>query len=163
MTLPRITGSVESWTVLFAKAFALAARTHAPLRRAYVARPWPRLYEHPFSIASFAVERSFAGEPAVFFAKVRAPEQQTLSALDEHLRRFTETLTSPAAAELGRVRNFAHSDPAAFGGPGRRRVDRQSVDRFRRRQLQAPGDGHGLQRLDRLFQLRRGLHGGVGG
>src|SRR5437868_3974429 len=90
-SLVRARGRLEqrpSWAVLFAKAFGLAAQTHAPLRRAFVPRPWPHLYEHPFSVASFAVERDFAGEPAVFFAKARAPERQSLTALDQHLHRF---------------------------------------------------------------------------
>jgi hypothetical protein len=82
--------SRPSWVVLFAKAFALTARTHAALRRAFVSRPWPHLYEHPFCTASFAVERIYGGEPSVFFAKVRSPETHSLAAMDKHLQRFKE-------------------------------------------------------------------------
>jgi hypothetical protein len=77
-----------SWCVLFAKAFGITAHAFAPLRRAFVRWPWPRLYEHPFSIASVAVEREYQGEPGVFFGKIRAPETQSISELDEHLHRF---------------------------------------------------------------------------
>lgn len=77
-----------SWSVLFAKAFGLTAKVHAPLRRCYVRWPWPHFYEHPFSIASMAVERDYCGEPAVFFGKLRAPEDQSIAELDQHLRKF---------------------------------------------------------------------------
>jgi hypothetical protein len=55
------------------------------LRRAYLSFPRPRLYEHPESIASVAVGRDYEGEEAVFFAQLRAPEQQSLAALDQRL------------------------------------------------------------------------------
>jgi hypothetical protein len=80
--------SRPSWSILFAKAFGLVARVHAPLRRCFVRWPWPHFYEHPFSVASMAVERDYQGEPAVFFGKLRAPEEQSLSELDRHLRQF---------------------------------------------------------------------------
>ena len=60
------------------------------LRRAYLSFPRPRLYEHPISIASVAIERAYRGENVVFFAHLRGPDGQTLRALDGHLRRFKE-------------------------------------------------------------------------
>jgi hypothetical protein len=77
-----------SWVVLFTKAYATVAATTPELRRAYVGFPWPHLHEHECSIASVAVERQWRGEDAVFFAHLRAPEDQTLADLDAHLRRF---------------------------------------------------------------------------
>jgi hypothetical protein len=78
------------WCSIFTKAYALVAREFPELRRAYLAYPWPHLYEHPFSVASVAIERRYLGERAVFFAHLRAPEGQPLAALDESLRRYQE-------------------------------------------------------------------------
>src|SRR5258708_3009650 len=40
-----------SWTVVFARAFALVAAEVPELRRAYLGFPRPHLYEHPDSVA----------------------------------------------------------------------------------------------------------------
>jgi hypothetical protein len=83
------TGRV-GWCAIFTKAYARVAVQFPELRRAYLSFPTPRLYQHPFSIASVAVERLYDGENAVLFAHLREPEGQTLRQLDEHLRRFKE-------------------------------------------------------------------------
>jgi hypothetical protein len=77
-----------SWYTLFVKAYGLVACQIPQLRRAYVPFPYARLYEHPCSVASVAMERIFRGEPAVFFAYVRHPENRTLPALEEYLRPY---------------------------------------------------------------------------
>jgi hypothetical protein len=79
-----------SWAVLFAKAYGKVAAAHPELRRAYLPFPWPRLYEHPHSVASIAIERTWQGEPTVVFAHLRAPEKQPLLKLDRQLRRYRE-------------------------------------------------------------------------
>jgi hypothetical protein len=76
-----------SWTALFLRAYSLVARDTAELRRAWVPFPWARLYEHPHSVAAVLIEREVDGEPMVLGAKVRAPEDQSLEAIDAHLRR----------------------------------------------------------------------------
>src|SRR5262245_12488808 len=63
-----------SWCAIFTKAYARVAADFPPLRRAYLPFPWPHLYEHPESVASVAVERTYRGEPAVFFGHLRGPE-----------------------------------------------------------------------------------------
>jgi hypothetical protein len=78
------------WPTLFIKAFALTALTWPQLRRAYLSWPWPRLYEHNYSVASVAIEREFHGESAVFFAHVHGPEFQSLPQIEAHLRRCKE-------------------------------------------------------------------------
>lgn len=83
--LPRI-----GWCSLFVKAHALVAARRPELRRAYFSFPWPRLYEHPDSVASVAIERSFNDENGVFFAHVRSPDRQTLADIETHLRRCKE-------------------------------------------------------------------------
>ena len=52
--------------------------------------PRPYYYEHPFSIASIAIEREYEGENAVFWGHLRRPEQQSLRELQAQLRRFKD-------------------------------------------------------------------------
>lgn len=84
-TRPRV-----SWCALFLKSYGRVAVQVPQLRRAYMAFPISRLYEHPFSIASVALERDYREEEAVFFAHFRSPETQTLAALDHALRHYKE-------------------------------------------------------------------------
>jgi hypothetical protein len=85
------------WCALFIKAYSLVAARRPELRRAFIPLPWPHLYEHPYSVASVAVERRLADEDAVFFTHVRDPENQTVTAIDDHLRRCkTEPVESIA-------------------------------------------------------------------
>lgn len=78
------------WCAIFTKAYAQVAQALPELRRAYIAYPWARLYEHPFSIASIAMEREYAGENGVFFAYVPRPDLLPLLDLEAELRRFKE-------------------------------------------------------------------------
>jgi hypothetical protein len=77
--------SRPSWALLFMKAYALVGANHPPLRRALLEFPWPRLYEHPWMNCALAIERSYRGEHGVFVGLFRAPEQQTISQLQEAL------------------------------------------------------------------------------
>jgi hypothetical protein len=79
-----------SWCAIFTKAYARAAEQFPELRRAYMGFPWARLYEHPSSVASVAVEREYQGEKAVFFAHMRTPEKKDLRDFDRGLRRIKE-------------------------------------------------------------------------
>jgi hypothetical protein len=76
------------WCAIFTKAFGIVAQRFKELRRAYLPFPWAHLYEHPISIASVAIEREYQGENVVFWNHLRAPETQTLAALQGHLSRF---------------------------------------------------------------------------
>jgi hypothetical protein len=78
------------WCAVFTKAYALTAAAYPALRRAYVSFPWPRLYEHPSSVAMVAVERRLGEEDAVLFGPVQAPEQRGLAELDALVRRYKE-------------------------------------------------------------------------
>ena len=77
-----------SLPALFLRAFGLASRKHPELRRAYLRYPWARCYEHPYSVASVALERQFQGEPAVFFGQIIGPENHALKGIDNHLKRY---------------------------------------------------------------------------
>lgn len=79
-----------SWPAIFLKAFALTGRQHPELRHAWVKYPRARIYEHPFTTASVAVERTFAGEPAVFFAQVREVDFASLRFIDRFLKRIKQ-------------------------------------------------------------------------
>jgi hypothetical protein len=74
------------WTAIFAKAQALTAAEMPALRRIYVKLPWPLLYEVPRSVAAVVVERPLDGEPAVFYARIGAPELLPLSAIAARIR-----------------------------------------------------------------------------
>jgi hypothetical protein len=87
----RRAGATVSWTAIFIRAYSLTARQHPELRRAYVPWPWPHLYEHPSSECALLLERDYQGENIVLGARLRTPEEQSLEALDAHLRRFRET------------------------------------------------------------------------
>jgi hypothetical protein len=86
----RLAPHAPGWVALFTKAYAITCLRCPPLRRAYLSFPRPHLYEHPFSIASIAVEREYEGENAVFWGHLRRPEQQSLRELHTQLRRFKE-------------------------------------------------------------------------
>jgi hypothetical protein len=79
-----------SWTVLFAKAIGLVAKVHPELRRAYMAFPWPRLYEHPSSTAAFNVAREINGEAVVVQCLVRRPENRSLAELEGIVRYYQD-------------------------------------------------------------------------
>jgi hypothetical protein len=79
-----------SWCALFTKAYALVSAEFPELRRAYLSVPWARLYEHPETIASLAVERDYGGEKGVLFAQFRSPEKLDLLTLESRMRRFKE-------------------------------------------------------------------------
>jgi hypothetical protein len=91
------------WAALFTKAFALVARRVPEFRRAYLEYPIARLYQHPHSIASVAVEREFDGEPGVFFAHVPQPELSSLRDLEAVLARYKQ---EPVADMFGFILSF---------------------------------------------------------
>jgi hypothetical protein len=86
----RLAPDAPGWCALFTKAYALTALHFPELRRAYLSFPRPTLYEHPFSIASIAVERVYQGENAVFWGHLRRPERVPLRDLQARLRAFKE-------------------------------------------------------------------------
>lgn len=65
------------WTALFAKAFAIAAQQHAPLRRVHASLPWPHLIEAPHAQGCVMVEAQDGQEtllaPARLFRAHDAP------------------------------------------------------------------------------------------
>jgi hypothetical protein len=88
-----------SWVAMFLKAYSMVALDRPELRRAFVPWPWPTIYQHPQSICSVLVERDWQHEKIVLGAKVRAPDEQPLAAIDEYLQRL-------AAAPLETISEF---------------------------------------------------------
>jgi hypothetical protein len=86
----RVAVPKPNWAAIFTKAYGFVAAATPELRRAYLTFPWPRLYEAAVNVASVAVERDFGDEPAVFFGRIRSPEQKALTDLDHELRRLKE-------------------------------------------------------------------------
>lgn len=78
------------WCAIFIRAYSLVAARWPELRRAYISFPWPRLYEHPINMATVAIERRVQGEDAVLFAQLRAPEHQSVAAIEAYLRHCKE-------------------------------------------------------------------------
>src|SRR5437763_1654881 len=74
-----------SWCAVFTKAFAAVAAATPELRRSYLKWPRPRLFEHPVSVASIAVERRRGDENAVFLAPIKEPDRLSLEALTDRL------------------------------------------------------------------------------
>lgn len=102
------------WPAVFLKGYALVCRDVPALRRAFVRLPWPRLVEYPASVAAVAVEREHAGEPAVFFTRIKDPAARPVAELHAHLRAFAER----PAGDLKAVRSLLRV--GGLPGPVRR-------------------------------------------
>lgn len=77
-----------SWTALFMKAYGLAGLKHPELRRAWIAYPLPRLYEHPQTECGVMIERMHRCDNIVLGAKIRGPEHKSLTKIDRKLYEF---------------------------------------------------------------------------
>jgi hypothetical protein len=83
------------WTIIFAKAYAIAAKDCPPLRRTFATIPWPHLYETEQSVAVIIIERDWDGEPGLVPAKVKAPEDKPLAVIAAEVE---EARTAPMDA-----------------------------------------------------------------
>ncbi|MFO1349509.1 MAG: hypothetical protein U1F68_02020 [Gammaproteobacteria bacterium] len=79
-----------SWCALFVRALALVATRQPELRRAYLLFPLPHLYEHPHSIATVPIARSYLGEDALFPALLDSPETSSVAQISAQLRRHKQ-------------------------------------------------------------------------
>jgi len=75
-----------NWSVIFSKAFALLAARRPALRRAFMSFPWVHLYEHPVSVASIMLERTWGDEEIVIQLRLKHPEHLPLMQLHESLQ-----------------------------------------------------------------------------
>lgn len=79
-----------SWATLFMKAYALVCIENPPLRRAMLTWPTNRIYEHPQTNCSLAVERLLEGEEGVFVGLFRAPEAQSLGQIQGSVNQYKD-------------------------------------------------------------------------
>jgi hypothetical protein len=79
-----------SWCSLFTKAWGMTCAAQPALRRAWLGLPWPRLYQHPISVALIGVERPYGNENAVFFLPISRPEVCPLVEIDARIKWFKD-------------------------------------------------------------------------
>jgi hypothetical protein len=82
----RATRFAPGWFASIVKAFGIVSDRIPDLRRAYLPYPWPRLYEHPHSVASVVLDREYLGEHATFLCPMLHPERLPLVGVHEKLR-----------------------------------------------------------------------------
>src|SRR5690242_19449568 len=75
-----------SWFAIFMKAYAVVAARRPVLRQSYLSFPRPRLFQHPYNVASLAVPRQYQGEDGVLMYQIRKPETFSLSEIDARIR-----------------------------------------------------------------------------
>jgi hypothetical protein len=79
-----------SWVAIWVRTIALAGQKWPELRMCYLPYPWPRMYLHPFTVATFVVERQWNGVPAVFFDTLKNPETLSITAIEQNFRGLRE-------------------------------------------------------------------------
>lgn len=87
------------WVALFGKAFALTAQELPEFRRVFLKWPWPHLYEYPASVATFAIDRVYHGEPVVVPRMVKNPAACRIRDLAQMIRDAKE-------APLDEIKDF---------------------------------------------------------
>jgi hypothetical protein len=73
-----------SWVAIWVRTIALAGQKWPELRMCYLPYPWPRVYLHPFTVATLVVERQWNGVPAVFLDTIKHPETLPITEI-EHI------------------------------------------------------------------------------
>jgi hypothetical protein len=102
--LRRQTNPKVGWPVLFLKAYGLVAAGCPQLRQSYLRWPWPHLYEHPWSVASLAVNRVEGQGERLFWGRFIRPEAQSLTELQRRLDRYK---TEPVGSVFRRQLRFS--------------------------------------------------------
>jgi|SRR5579883_109004 len=75
-----------NWLPIFFKAYAVVAANRPALRRMFISRPWPRLYEHPENVGSVVVSRQLEGEEALFYLPISSPEKRGIMEIEALLK-----------------------------------------------------------------------------
>ena len=109
MNARRSTPQRIGWAAIFAKAYSLVAAESPALRQTFVTYPWPRLYQHPDSVVSIAVNRFDPELDAerLSWVRVRAVESLTLSGIQEAIDSHQQS----DAPEKLRERDWVESMP----------------------------------------------------
>ncbi|NBR06968.1 MAG: hypothetical protein EBT92_14560 [Planctomycetes bacterium] len=85
-TLKRI-----GWTSVFTKAMGLASVEFNELRQSWMPFPFAHLYQHPFPIASVAINRIIENKEAVIFGMIQKPEEKPLTEITDSLHYFKDS------------------------------------------------------------------------
>ena len=79
-----------SWSAIFVRTFGLVAEEIPELRQTWYRWPWAHLYQHPESVASITVHRSWREEAWLFWGQIRRPEKRSLREIQVALDRFRD-------------------------------------------------------------------------
>jgi hypothetical protein len=82
--------SRPDWLPIFFKAYAIVAANRPALRRLFVRRPWPHLYEHPENVGSVVISRRLEGDDALLYLPIVAPEKLSLRDIEQLLKDASE-------------------------------------------------------------------------
>jgi hypothetical protein len=96
------------------KAMGIVSMRLPELRRAYLPYPWPRLYEHPHSVATTIINRKFGEEDATFLCPILYPEREPLAKIQAKL----DGLRNDAIEKHGSLRRIVRN--SRFPRPIRR-------------------------------------------
>jgi hypothetical protein len=108
------------WLPLFFKAYAIVAADRPALRRLFVRRPWPYLYEHPENVGSVVISRRLEGDDALLYLPIVAPERLPLREIDRLLKEAREKPIAEIPAfrrqvRLGRLPTFCRRTALRLG------------------------------------------------
>lgn len=92
------------WLPLFFKAYAIVAANRPVLRRLFVRRPWPYLYEHPENVGSVVISRRLEGDAALLYLPIVSPEKLPLTEIARLLNEAREKPIAEIPALLWQVR-----------------------------------------------------------
>ena len=77
-----------AWVTLFTRAYSLACQTIPELRQLYASSPWPRLYEHPHTVASITIHRDDPlGGKRLIWGRIDNAESQSLLEIQTQMDR----------------------------------------------------------------------------
>jgi hypothetical protein len=92
------------WLPFFFKAYAIVAADRPALRRLFVRRPWPHLYEHPENVGSVVISRRLEGDDALLYLPIVAPEKLSLREIEQLLKDAREKPVTEIPAFRRQVR-----------------------------------------------------------
>jgi hypothetical protein len=103
-----------AWLPLVFKAYSIAAPARPALRRLYVPRPWPHLYEHLENVGTVVISRKMNGEDTLFGLPIVTPENRPIREIEKLIAEARERPVAEIPAFRRQLRL------ARFPGPLRR-------------------------------------------
>lgn len=79
-------GARISWVAIFLRGYGLVCQSIPELRQTFVTYPWPRLYEHPHTVASISIHRKDPeGGKRLIWGRINDAENRTLVDIQQRL------------------------------------------------------------------------------